>query len=80
MRYSNTVENLQNEIAGLRNANELLTHEMETLMGMSFEEFEEHKADLNAALTILNMSKGRHFAPCFSFPVKQSENADFLVR
>lgn len=49
-------------------------------MGMSFEEFEEHKADLNAALTILKMSKGRHFAPCFSFPVKQSENADFLVR
>lgn len=48
---------LEDEVAVLRAANTKLTHEMEALVGMSYEESEEHKAHLDAALIILKMNK-----------------------
>lgn len=52
------VENLQEKVAGLGSANRELADEIETLIGMSFEDFEKHKAHLDAALTMAKLSKG----------------------
>lgn len=52
------VENLQEKVAGLSAANRELADEIETLVGMSFEELEKHKAHLNAALMMVKLSKG----------------------